>query len=245
VVRWLNLTARHNNAPPVLFKVFFLAEPVQALAGIDRALVHDPLAEPAPETVVVRPEANPVLATTTGVSAATPSPPAAAVDPKPVAPAPVPDPVAAPPAESAPPVAGSTRAVIERLPAQEPTVTGAVTARPSNTRIDPRIAGIPSAPPPPPGSTAALVWQGPRIDRLPEAQTAPRERPFNVIAYASLSGLIGSRIVLITNAGKEIDGKIAAVDDGGVTVNVNRETGQARLYVERRRILEIRLPRRG
>ena len=77
VMRWLNLTARHNNAPPVLFKLFFLAEPVQALAGIDRALVHDPLAEPEPETVVVRPEANPVLATTTGVPAAAAAPPAA------------------------------------------------------------------------------------------------------------------------------------------------------------------------
>lgn len=247
VMRWLNLTARHNNAPPVLFKLFFLAEPVQALAGIDRALVHDPLAEPEPETVVVRPEANPVLATTTGAAAALAPPaatpaPAPEAQPAPAAPAPA-ETVAAAPAS--PPAADSSRPGIERLPNREPAASAVVTARPSNTRIDPRIAGIPSAPPPPPGSTAALVWQGPRIDRLPETRTAPRERPFSVVAYGGLSGLVGSRIVLITNAGKEIDGKIAAVDGDGVTVNVTRETGQARIYVERKRILEIRVPRRG
>lgn len=238
VMRWLNLTARHNNAPPVLFKLFFLAEPVQALAGIDRALVHDPLAEPEPETVVVRPEANPVLATTTGV-------PATAAPPPPAAPPPAAETVAATRVPSPLPPPETGRTFVERQPAREPATPAVAIARPPNTRIDPRVAGIPSAPPPPPGSTAALVWQGPRIDRLPETRTAPRERPFSVVAYGGLSALVGSRIVLITNAGKEIDGKIAAVDGDGVTVSVSRETGQARIYVERKRILEIRVPRRG
>lgn len=256
VMRWLNLTARHNNAPPVLFKVFFLAEPVQALAGIDRALVHDPLAEPEPDTVVVRPEENPVLATTRPEPAKTepaPSPepakPAAtaeasvsvsastAVTPLPARP----QPLAAQPEQ--PP---RTVAVEPSAPARPPTEAPAAAYRTSPLRTDdPRISGRPSVPPPPPGSTAALVWQGPRIDRLPEASAAPRTRGFSVVAFAGLGAQVGSRVSLITSGGKEIEGKIIAVSGEGVTVQMNRDGGQARLFVERQRILEIRLLGRG
>jgi len=250
VLRWLNLTARHNDAPPVLFKLFFLAEPVEALAGIDRALVHDPLAEPEPETVVVRPEENPVLATTIGAAAkphdaAPPLSPALPITP--LAPAAPPVVTTAPPRNSeadplvphVTPVAGDTAAVADTtVPARPP-------APRIDPRFDPRLAGLPSAPPPPPGSTAALVWQGPRIDRLPESKTAPRERPFAVVSYAALNGQSGARVVLITSGGKEIEGKVAEVSAAGVTISVNRESGQARLFVERARILEIRVARRG
>lgn len=252
VLRWLNLTARHNDAPPVLFKLFFLAEPVEALAGIDLALMHDPLAEP--ETVVVRPEENPVLATTIGANApkpdATATSPAAAVTDTPVVSVAVPSgkssataPAAAPGMMTpksvepvgAPPVAPSgetANSVASRPPAR------------NDPRLDPRLAGLPSAPPPPPGSTAALVWQGPRIDRLPEKEPS-RERLFAVVSYEALSGHAGMRVVLITSGGKEIEGKVADVSPAGVTVSVTRESGQARLFVERARILEIRVARRG
>uniref|UniRef100_UPI0021492010 hypothetical protein n=1 Tax=Tahibacter caeni TaxID=1453545 RepID=UPI0021492010 len=119
-------------------------------------------------------------------------------------------------------------------------------ARPSgrnDPRFDPRLAGLPSAPPPPPGSTAALVWKGPGIDRLPEKPQ--RERPFVVIPYEALNGQSGARVVLITSGGREIEGKVAEVSAAGITVNVKRDTGQARLFVERGRILEIRVARRG
>jgi hypothetical protein len=252
VLRWLNLTARHNDAPPVLFKLFFLAEPVQALAGIDRALVHDPLAEPEPETVVVRPEENPVLATTTGTTQS--AEPASKPAPRPTD---TPAPAMTDLLPEAPAAQASTPVTAARLPdppplrtapPAEPAADGAVVATPqrrSNIVLDPRLVGVPSAPPPPPGSTAALVWKGPRIDRLPENKTAERPRPFAVIGYEGLSGQIGQRVVVITNAGKEIDGKVSAVDGEGVTLQVNRETGQARLQVERKRILEIRVPRKG
>ncbi len=250
VLRWLNLTARYNDAPPVLFKLFFLAEPVEALAGIDRALVHDPLAEPEPETVVVRPEENPVLATTIGTAT---KPPDAV--PPPTPPVAVPVPVVPPAATTArqsrdiapgalppdaAPIAGDTATVNDAatIPTRPP-------APRIDPRLDPRLAGLPSAPPPPPGSTAALVWQGPRIDRLPESKTTPRERPFAVVSYAALEGQSGARVVLITSGGKEIEGKVTEVSAAGVTISVNRESGQARLFVERARILEIRVARRG
>lgn len=255
VMRWLNLTARHNNAPPVLFKVFFLAEPVQALAGIDKALVHDPLAEPEPDTVVVRPEENPVLATTRPEPARTepvpgpePAKPAAPAESSvsagtPVTPLPTrPQPAPALPAE--PP---RTAAAEPGAPARTPVEAPAAPAfRTSPLRVDdPRISGRPSAPPPPPGSTAALVWQGPRIDRLPETPAEPRSRGFTVVAFTGLGAQVGSRVSLITSGGKEIEGKVIAVSGEGVTVQMNREGGQARLFVERQRILEIRLLGRG
>lgn len=261
VLRWLNLTARHNDAPPVLFKLFFLAEPVEALAGIDRALVHDPLAEP--DIVVVRPEENPVLATTIAaqppppnVSASAPaSTPAAssapAVPVTPVTPAEsllprVPErprlatPAPRPDPQSAPPLASTPVPRIETAPSPTPAVRPPPRLDP---RLDPRLSGLPSAPPPAPGSTAALVWQGPRIDRLPEK--TEREKPFVVVSYAALDGRAGTRVVLITSGGKEIEGKLAEVSATGVTVSVTRESGQARLFVERNRILEIRVVRRG
>ncbi len=159
VLRWLNLTARHNDAPPVLFKLFFLAEPVEALAGIDRALVHDPLAEPEPETVVVRPEENPVLATTIGTS----------TKPQDAAPPLTSAPPIAPMASAAPPVAPAQvrtgDVVPESLAPRAAPIsddTAAVTsgsvipARPPapriDPRLDPRLAGLPSA---------QIGWVGP------------------------------------------------------------------------------------
>ena len=229
----------------MLFKLFFLAEPVEALAGIDLALMHDPLAEPGPETVVVKPPENPVLATTTG--AATPLKPPAVKPPAPVVAAePVPPP-SLPPLASSADVGRPATTPVAAPP--EPESADAAAARPSrpagrnDPRFDPRLAGLPSAPPPPPGSTAALVWKGPGIDRLPEK--AQRERPFAVISYEALGSQPGARVVLITSGGREIEGKVTEVSAAGVTVSVNRETGQARLFVERGRILEIRVARRG
>lgn len=244
VLRWLNLTARHNDAPPVLFKLFFLAEPVEALAGIDLALMHDPLAEPEPETVVVKPPENPVLATTTG--AAAPVKPPAAKPPAPVV-AEVPPPPSLPPMASSADVSRPATTPVTTPPGPDSADVAATRpSRPSgrnDPRFDPRLAGLPSAPPPPPGSTAALVWKGPGIDRLPEK--AQRERPFAVISYEALGSQPGARVVLITSGGREIEGKVIEVSAAGVTVSVNRESGQARLFVERGRILEIRVARRG
>lgn len=249
VLRWLNLTARHNDEPPVLFKLFFLAEPVEALAGIDLALMNDPSAEP--DTVVVRPEENPVLATTRGTAAS--QTPATAALPPATTPTGAAEPAVSPAAVPAPPPA-SPKAPDSAVPPPGPTTPATALTpaavppapRPPRTdpRLDPRLAGLPSAPPPPPGSTAALVWQGPRIDRLPDKPVV-RERPFTVVSYDALGSQAGARVVLITSGGKEIEGKVAEVSAAGVTISVSRESGQARLFVERSRILEIRLARRG
>lgn len=252
VLRWLNLTARHNDEPPVLFKLFFLAEPVEALAGIDLALMQDPSAEP--DTVVVRPEENPVLATTTGTAA--PKAPSAVTPPVSAATTTIGSPesagddaaVAVLPTATTPKTSDSTPPTLGPAASATASTPAAAPAAPRppriDPRLDPRLAGLPSAPPPPPGSTAALVWQGPRIDRLPD-KPAVRERPFAVVSYDALGGQAGARVVLITSGGKEIEGKVAEVSAAGVTISVNRESGQARLFVERTRILEIRIARRG
>ncbi len=42
-----------------------------------------------------------------------------------------------------------------------------------------------------------------------------RERPFVVVSYDALGGRPGARVVLITNGGKEIEGKVAEVSAAG------------------------------
>ena len=256
VLRWLNLTARYNNAPPVLFKLYFLADetPSDALAGIDQALVHDPLAEPE------APTATPVGAATVQPPPATTAPaapaaaaelPKAAANPvtivvappqtRPAAPPPhVNAPVFAPRPVEAPPHTAAPIAAAPSTPSTVPTL------RVSPPPVDPRVAGRVSGPAPPPGSTAALVWQGPGVDRLepPEEKPAP-QRSFAVVAFDNLGGHVGARVVLITAGGKEIEGRIASVDAGGVLLSIARDTGQAQFFVERARILEIRVQRQN
>lgn len=266
VLRWLNLTARYNSAPPVLFKLYFLADeaPSDALAGIDQALVHDPLAEPAaPASTPVdvataqAPPATPASTapapTTAAPTASAPvaEPPKAAANPVTVVVAPPPSKPAAPPPRTNVPVF-SPRPV-EALPrttapvVTAPSTPGTVpTLRVSPPPVDPRVAGRVSGPAPPPGSTAALVWQGPGVDTLerPEEKPAPR-RSFAVVAFDNLGGHIGARVVLITASGKEIEGRIASVDAAGVLLSIARDTGQAQFFVERARILEIRVQRQN
>lgn len=248
VLRWLNLTARHNQSPPVLFKLYFLAEPqpAEALAGVDAALVHDPLAEPPPKPAT---PAGAVTMQAPAVTSVEPSP--VAVAPKPVAATPEPTrPIAPPPRANAPvfapkPVAPPPRAPAEPV-AETPLASTVPTLRVSPPPVDPRVAGRASGPAPPPGSTAALVWQGPGVDRLEAPEEKPAsQRTFTVVAFDGLAAHVGARVLLITSGGKEIEGRIAGADASGVTLTVARDTGQAQFFVERARILEIRVQRQN
>ena len=283
VLRSLNLTARHDDSPPELFKLFFLAAgPVDALAGIDATLVHDPLAEPEAKpasppatpaatgdvaTTVVAPAApapqtTPAVANTaattppqTPLAKAAP-PPSPAVPAKPVTEAP-PIVVASEPPKTAPAKRPSGAPVFAPKPVRPTTappqtaVVSAPTPGPATVptlRVspppeDPRVAGRASAPAPAPGSTAALVWQGAGVDRLDTENKPEAERRFVVVAYDNLGGHVGARVALITTGGKEIEGRVASVDGTGVLLSVQRDTGQAQFFVERARILEIRLQR--
>ncbi|MEO8673466.1 MAG: hypothetical protein ABI411_19290 [Tahibacter sp.] len=266
VLRFLNLTARHDDAPPVLFKLFFLApESTAELADLDAALVHDPLAEPAGALVVhaqmsdasvaapkspisngpARPEAiKPSVTSPSGTTAVplamspreapVPSPaipalathvPAATVPSTPLKRAVVESPLAAKPLVEVPkPVSAPKPAPVPTVPRGGESVLPSSMARPA------------------PNSTAALVWRGPMIERLPE-DDAPREREFLVVAYDALSNRRGTRVTLITAGGKELEGTVESIEEAGITLSVQRETGRAEFYVERVRILEIRVPR--
>jgi hypothetical protein len=286
VLRFLSLTARIDDTPPILFKLFFLADPAAdaALADIDPDLVHDPLAEPATggETVVVKADAPDPPATTRPVESVVVTPPATppSIDPRtstaavatrppPVTPAatvrttvatvPTPPPVIPPvakpptppptttPATTAPRTAAPT--TVRTAPAEttiahvpSPRTTTPTATAPARPRIDLNARNLPpSAPPPPPNSTQALVWQGATIERLPDAPVRTVERSFRVLGYEALPNHVGARVQLITSGGKELEGNVDQVDDSGVTLSVQRETGRARFHVERSRILEIRL----
>ena len=99
----------------------------------------------------------------------------------------------------------------------------------------------PSTPPPPPGSTLALVWK-PTVDRLEEAPPPPRD--YDVLDYNALGGHAGHYVRLLTSAGKKVEGRIVAVDGTSVSLRIQNSGGTAELQVPRSVIVEIQLPRR-
>ena len=98
-----------------------------------------------------------------------------------------------------------------------------------------------SEPPPPPNSTLALAWK-PGIERLPPK--TPGKREYEVIDYATLGGVIGQRVRLITEGDKRIEGYLISADAGSVRLRVGRADGDAQFEVPKKRIQQIQLVRR-
>lgn len=114
----------------------------------------------------------------------------------------------------------------------------AVVAKPAN----PGANGLgESAPPPPAGSTLALVWK-PSVERLPP--TSPPARDFDVIDYSALGSYTGRFVRLLTTTGKKVEGRIIGVDSTAVGVRVKRAGGTAELQIPRSVISQIQLPHR-
>lgn len=243
ILRLLNLTARLDQAPPILVKLSFLAPPADEVAS---AIVTPPAAPAAqaPATAV----AAPVIATPPAPAAAAANPPAASPGRPVIAAAPpgatatgasaVPPPLPAVATAGAPVTAtGSAQATAPAVSAPpaapragDPVLRDAQTGKP--------VAS--SAPAPPGDSTLALVWKGATLERLPAA--APPERDYRVVALDDLAARIGERVTIVTSGGKEIEGAVAALDAEGVVLRVRRETGMAELALPRQRVHEVRIP---
>lgn len=260
VFRFLNLTARHDQAPPVLFKLGFLApapkdpEVVAVTAPAAPGAVTPPIAPP------VAPVSEPSSRTPNPAeSAAVTAPPAAAPTAKPY---PSTSAATASPTEVAAKPLASTRvasrdAVLDKPgtsptlpptpkagPAPSPVSPPAVVSTPADVErlLDP-VTGRPleSAPAPQNNSTAAMVWKGGVVERLPES--APRELPYIVTALDTLENRTGDYVILVTEGGKVIEGVLVGMTPENATVRIRRETGSADLDVPRARIREVRLPR--
>jgi len=101
----------------------------------------------------------------------------------------------------------------------------------------------PSTPPPPPGSTLALVWK-PTIERLPA--TAPEHRDYDVIDFAALKNQHGRFVRLITEGGKKVEGYVVTADESDVQLGIRSGGGNAaQLTVPKARIQEIQLVHRS
>jgi hypothetical protein len=228
LLRELNVTVRRNTAPPILLRLAFAAPAEPADADIAAALAS--LAPPAPAgasepaepdsdavergpgyelpATLVRAEAPkgegmPLLSTANAAALPIEMP---AV------------PMPQPPAE-----------VIAVAAPEEPAPAWSVATHPS---VDPRdaVEAIPaSAPPPPPGSTAALVWRAPTIERLPERPESPSA--YVAIAPSSLGANVGARVRLLTAGGKRVEGRLKRLEGGDVVVVVLRDGGSAEMRI--------------
>jgi len=241
MTRQLNLTARRNDAPPVMVRLGFVA------TGDAQTATATAAAETAPAG-----STNATVAAPSAPASASPAPkatqlPAQAAAPPPAKPAPAPAATTVIGAKPPPAVAQAHPAPAPAVPATSPapplakpiaSAPAAVVAKP----VDPGTNGLgESAPPPPAGSTLALVWK-PSIERLPPA--APPARDFDVIDYSALGSYTGRFVRLLTTTGKKVEGRIIGVDSTAVGVRVKRAGGTAELQIPRSVISQIQLPHR-
>jgi hypothetical protein len=251
LLRQLNVTLRRNTAPPILMRLAFNAparEPANdALAA---AVPETPAA--APTNDAVAPETTPPPTPATTTPAAEQAPALATVEPVklpepakseglpllsvanaaalPIEAPPVPHPE--PPAEVlavATPPANALSGKDDAVPAESTTSPWSTVAHPS---VDPRDAAemIPaSAPPPAPGSTAALVWRAPTIERLPAKPAATSA--YVSVPAGSLGAWRGSYVRVLTAGGKVVEGRIRALDGSDLVLVVVRDGGSAEMHI--------------
>jgi hypothetical protein len=244
LVRQLNLTTRHNDAPPVMLRLAFRTPDAADDATSAAAGAATPAAPAPAMTVVASAKVAPALPPVPPPTS--PSKPAGAVvTASPTTPAPSAPIVAKPPAATPPP--GPVRPATTPIEvAAIPTKSNATTVPPaaSASATPPKTsdaAGLPSLPAPPEGSTLALVWK-PTVDRLPEAPPAARD--YDVIESGAANNYAGRFVRVLTSGGKKVEGHIIGLGPDGTTLalRVNKPGGSAELQVQRSVIVEIRLP---
>jgi hypothetical protein len=258
-LRQLNVTLRRNTAPPILMRLAFAEPaPGAANEALVATAADAPTTTPASGTLpaTADPTAS-TLASATGASPTTLSasaePPSAPATIEPVR---LPEPAKS---EGLPLLSVANAAVlpIETAPAPHPEVPAEVLAvatapaavagdgaaslvnesatMPWSTQrpaIDPRnaVEAIPaSAPPPTPGSTAALVWRAPTIERLPEKSAATSA--WMSVSAGSLGAWRGAYVRVLTAGGKVVEGRVRSLDAGDLVLAVSRDGGSADLHL--------------
>ena len=234
LLRELNMTARHGDAPPVMLQLVFdhPGEPLRIAAPAN------PIAEAVP--VTPRDEAPPDATTREPAPAAIANPVTEASTPPLISSAQA----AAPPAATAFTAPITTGSVTADPIVPQPAAAPAVRATrsddaPRDSPTDP-VPGLgASAAPPPENSVLALVWKPGVIERV-EARPAP-ERDYTVIATTALAGQRGRRVRLLTVGGKLVDGELRGVEAGQAQVRVRVAGGHADVSVPLANVREARL----
>jgi hypothetical protein len=238
LVRQLNLTTRHNDAPPVMLRLAFrtpdAAEDATAAAPGAVAPTAPASTAVASAAIVTAPPASPSKPTGAVVTASpTTPPPSAPIVAKPPA-------VTSPPPAPARPITAATAVAATPAKSNGTTVPPAAVA-PATPAKTGDAAGLPSTPAPPEGSTLALVWKS-TVDRLPDAP--PPARDYDVIESGAVNNYAGRFVRVLTSGGKKVEGHIIGLGPDGTTLalRVNQPGGTAELQVQRSVIVEIRLP---
>lgn len=228
LLRLLNITARLDDAPPIMFRLGFSEPeiPLYVVTPPPAEAVPDPLASAEPPVSIEPPAvvatADAPVAPVTPVAAPPPPPPAAEREP-----APLPGPSA-------------DLGVIPQAAAGEQPLAAAEPEKSPNVMIkDGKV--VASAPPPPPNSTLALVWEPGVIERLPAQQA--KSRNYDVVPANSLGHQLGRRVQLVTAGGKRVDGEVHGVESGNLVLLVQVGRGKAKLNVPMANIREARLLR--
>ena len=253
LLRQLNLTARYQDKPPIMFRLAFLPAPEPAA----------PAAEPTTAAALApaAPPANPVPAERAPNPAPAPVPPAPAPTPTAAAPkaaAPEPKSVSAPAAAavtaSAATSVATTAASVKSPPATsnaesanyldraEAGFTPSKVAPPATEPPEKPAAPIKplaSSAPAPSNSTQALIWKPGVIEQLPAA--APLQKDYTVVDFSSLPQLSGRHVRLITLGGKRIEGFVAAADNRGLQLRIDRGGGNALIAINRDSISQVQL----
>ena len=236
LVRQLNLTTRHNDAPPVMLRLAFKTPNVAddatpALASVTAAPTAPAGSIVASASVAPVPPAKPA-ATIVSASPTTTASSLPVVSKPPVV-------VASPPPAPVQPAATATTAAATPAKSNGASAAPAATAPAAPAKVG--DAGLPSTPAPPEGSTLALVWK-PTVDRLPDA--TPPARDYDLIEAGAANNYAGRFVRVLTSGGKKVEGHIIGLGPDGTTLalRVNKPGGSAELQVQRSVIVEIRLP---
>jgi hypothetical protein len=242
-LRQLNMTLRRNTAQPILLRLGFAeSRPNAPMPAAETLAVATEADEPMETALAPSPEIEAAEHVAELAAEPPPEPRALPSDSLPLMS--VANAAALPPVEIPPPApqpAPPEEILAIATPEPEPAWNGVVASHPA---VDPReaIGPIPaSAPPPAPGTSAALVWRAPTIERL--AERAPAASGYVSVPVATLADYRGERVRLLTAGGKAIEGRVRGIEGADVLLRIVRDGGSADLRIPRSGIRDVRVRR--
>lgn len=242
LLRQLNVTARYQDKPPIMFRLAFMPEPSpDTTTPVDTDIVPTVAAAAGPTIP------SPAVATPTVAAPASPPAPAPKPERKPettVVAKPESSAIAKPVQESPPVATKPSTESASYLDKAESRFTPPLVVRPPAPDSVPETRSAPVATPPastpiPQNSTQALVWKPGIIEQLPEA--APVKKDYTVVEFSALAQLTDRHVRLITRGGKQIEGFVASTGDHSLQLRIERGGGSALVAINRDSITQIQL----
>lgn len=239
LLRQLNVTARYQDKPPIMFRLAFAPPPeveVPLMPEMQDAATTSGAAATRPPATVPVAKPVPVAVSPVPISAAAVVPPPAIKEVQ--APLVV---IANPPRPEAMKIPATELDFLDRaeaklvlphkpLPRPEPVPAAAA---------PPVVTSGASAAAPPPNSTLALIWKPGVVEPLPEE--APEKLDYDVVEFSRLAELSGRHVRLMTQGRKSIEGFVVSADANNVMLRVKRGGGDAQFVLPKSRVDQVQL----